>query len=453
MTVGACDPSHTEDSPNRNRWRRQLSRRPASTALAGCLLVRAGVGERTPGIRRQALPKRIAGSLAIALVCLEVIAPICWSQAALGPGPALLKETWDSYKHDFLTTDGQVLDYDGRGRDDTRSTGHQRTTSEGQAYALLRAVWMGDRREFRILWRWTQHHLQVRDDHLFAWLGTRESGRAWHLDSTSAASDADEDIALALVFAGHRWRDPTYLSAARLVLDGIWVSEVARLKGEYFLTAGDWATSDSLGVVVNPSYFAPYAYRIFAREDPDHPWSGLVATSYKALERCTRSTLGESKSSGLPPNWCVLNRRTGAARPFPVDAGTDYGYDAFRVMWRVGLDRLWYGSRDAGRYLRSSDYLRQQWSKKGWLAAQYRHDGATANGGWEDPTIYGGDIGDFLSTDSAAATSLLHEKLLNSFRRDGDAAYWGDRWSYYQQNWVWFGVAMASGRLQNLARD
>jgi endoglucanase len=381
---------------------------------------------------------------------MEVLTLVC--QPAAAELSTLLHETWTSYKHDFVTREGQVLDYDGQSPRDSESSGHQRTTSEGQSYAMLRAVWMGDRREFDLLWKWTQEHLQVRRDHLFAWLGTRGSGGAWHLDSSSAASDADEDIALALIFAGHRWRNASYLAEARAVMDGIWRSEVTQVDGRPVLSAGDWGASDPTGVVVNPSYFAPYAYRIFAREDPSHPWLDLVGTSYLALERCTRSTLGESRSSGLPPNWCVLNRRTGDPDPFPVYASTDYGYDAFRVMWRVALDRLWFGSQDARHYLEMTDYLSQQWSRQGWLAAQYRHDGA-ASGGWEDPTVYGGDIGYFLATDSAAANSLLRGKLLMSYRRDGDAAYWGDRWSYYQQNWVWFGVAMASGHLRNLATN
>jgi endoglucanase len=403
-----------------------------------------------PKPRLTAAMRPIAGVLAVVLMCTEIFALVCGR-----PGPssvaALLQETWTSYKGDFITRDGQVLDYVGRGRYDSDSDGRLRTTSEGQSYGMLRAVWMGDRHEFQLIWDWTRKRLQVRDDHLFAWLATRDSDGVWRLDSTSSATDADEDIALALVFAGHRWRDPTYLSAARQVLDGIWRSEVTRIGGTYFLTAGDWAPGSDLGAVVNPSYFAPYAYRIFAREDSEHPWSALVASSYEALERCTHSTLGHSKSSGLPPNWCVLNRSGGGAQAFPVDQGTDYGYDAFRVMWRVGLDGIWYRSAEARHYLGSSGYLRQQWNRQRWLAAQYRHDGAAAYGGWEDPTVYGGDIGNFLTTDAAAATSVLQEKLLVSFHRSRDAAYWGDRWSYYQQNWVWFGVAMASDRLPNLA--
>jgi endo-1,4-beta-D-glucanase Y len=403
-----------------------------------------------PKLYSVATRRRIAGTLAIFLVCLQVLALVCRPPSIPHVAP-LLQQTWDSYKSDFITGNGQVRDFISRGQDETNYRGPQRTTSEGQSYGMLRAVWMGDRREFDLVWGWTRKHLQVRHDHLFAWLGTREQGGRWQLESRSSASDADEDIALALIFAGHRWKEKAYISAARLVLDGIWRSEVTRIGGRYYLTAGDWASTYERGAVVNPSYLAPYAYRVFAAEDPRHPWAALISTSYDVLDKCTHSTLGESRSRGLPPNWCVLDRRGAGARPFPVDQGTDYGYDAFRVMWRVALDGIWFGSPEARRYLNATGYLRQQWSRNGWLAAQYRHDGAAASGGWEDPTVYGGDIGSFLTTDPPAAASVFREKLLVSFHRAGGAAYWGDRWSYYQQNWVWFGVALAGGQLPNLA--
>jgi hypothetical protein len=30
--------------------------------------------------------------------------------------------------------------------------------------------------------------------------------------------------------------------------------------------------------------------------------------------------------------------------------------------------------------------------------------------------------------------------------------FWGNRYSYYEQNWLWFGLALARGQLPNLAR-
>ncbi len=65
------------------------------------------------------------------------------------PRPALLTAAWIGYKHRFIQPDGRVIDFQ---RD-------QVTTSEGQSYAMLRAVWMDDRPTFDLTWRWTQDNL------------------------------------------------------------------------------------------------------------------------------------------------------------------------------------------------------------------------------------------------------------------------------------------------------
>src|ERR1700674_5745842 len=51
------------------------------------------------------------------------------------PRPSLLAAAWSGYKDCFIQPDGRVIDFQ---RD-------QVTTSEGQSYAMLRAVWMNDR--------------------------------------------------------------------------------------------------------------------------------------------------------------------------------------------------------------------------------------------------------------------------------------------------------------------
>jgi len=65
------------------------------------------------------------------------------------PRPALLAAAWSGYKDRFIQPDGRVIDLQ---RD-------QVTTSEGQSYAMLRAVWMNDRPTFDMTWRWTQDNL------------------------------------------------------------------------------------------------------------------------------------------------------------------------------------------------------------------------------------------------------------------------------------------------------
>lgn len=411
-------------------------------------LRRRGYGDRVR------IPRRGAGSsVARVLVCalsLQVALVAC-SPPQLLSARSLLASTWRGYQRDFITTDGQVLTplaFSGWFR--SEHVRHMQTTSEGQAYALLRAVWVGDRDLFDRVWRWTREHLLVRPDHLPAWLWAPDENDNWGVAGAGSASDADEDLALALVFAGHRWHNPEYLLEARAILNDIWSIEVVLNRGTYYLTAGDWASGYWAGIVVNPSYLAPYAYRIFAKEDPGHPWAELADSSYRALRACTWA-LGEMDGVGLPPNWCLIDRVNGHASPFATPEGDVYGYDAFRVMWRVALDAVWYQAPAARRYLEDSDYLRRQWARHGWLAAEYHHDGTTAYKPWEDPSAYGANIGNFVVTDSRAALALMQEKLMASYHTQSGLAYWGDRWNYYQQNWAWFGVALASGELRNLA--
>ena len=95
-----------------------------------------------------------------------------------------LSALWSFYKQTYIQN-GRVVSLDENGI----------TTSEGQGYAMLRAVWSNDRATFNTVWAWTKQQLQVRDDKLFAW-----KWKGTVLDRNSA-TDADTDIALALILA------------------------------------------------------------------------------------------------------------------------------------------------------------------------------------------------------------------------------------------------------------
>ena len=357
--------------------------------------------------------------------------------AAPTPDPqvvSVLGQAWDGYKQAFIQPDGRVVDPSRGGI----------TTSEGQSYALLRAVWMGDRRTFDTAWHWTAQNLQVRGDGLFASLWGNGG-----VQDHNTASDADSDIALALLYAGRRFGDASYTTAAGSVLAGIWKVDVTSVDGMNVLTGGNWAATQATpGPVINVSYFAPYAYRSFARADPAHPWMALVDSSYTMLERCTAATLGGTTSAGLPPNWCAVDRSTGQVVSFPqIQGANQYGYDAFRVMWRVAVDALWNHEPRAHAYLSRHDFLRTRWTAAHVLDPVYGHDGAVV-AGYDDPTIYGGDIGNFLVTDPGGAVQIK-QRLLSSFHPESPA-HFGDPTNYFEQNWVWFGLALAGGALPDL---
>ena len=374
------------------------------------------------------------------------VAPLQHAIAVVGTAtareiPRLLRSTWQGYKTDEIQSDGRVIDHGRAGV----------STSEGQSYALLRAVWMDDRPTFARVWTWTQDNLGVRSDKLFGYLWGRRGDGRWTILDTASATDADEDIALALVFAARRWHDDTYLQQARAIMQDIWRVEVVVVHGAPYLTAGSWAPAYTKpGPALNPSYFAPYAYRIFAGIDPAHQWPRLVDSSYHALVACSLSPLRSGGSVGLPPNWCAIRRATGAVAPITAIKQADiYGYDAFRVMWRVALDSLWNREPRAKAYLDGSAFLRQQWRRKGMLSA-YTHTGAVV-GAPDVPLFYGADIGAFVVSDPTAARAITTRKLLPLFHQQDGVAYWDQRYSYYEQNWIWFGVAMVGDALPNLA--
>jgi endo-1,4-beta-D-glucanase Y len=346
----------------------------------------------------------------------------------------VLQEAWTGYKQGFIGPDGRVAD----------PTRGGITTSEGQSYALLRAVWMNDRATFDQVWHWTSANLLSRGDGDFASLWGNGT-----VQDRNSASDADSDIALALLYAGTRFGASTYTDAGRAVLAGMWHADVVAIGGMNVLTAGNWASAQqSPGPVLNPSYFAPYAYRTFARADRGHPWLTLVDSTYTMLDRCTSATLGGKVSAGLPPNWCAIDRATGQLVSFPQITGSDnYGYDAFRVMWRVAVDARWNGEQRARDYLSRHDFLRARWAAAQRLDPVYAHDG-TVVAGYDDPTVYGGDIGCFLDIDPAAATQV-EQRLLSSFQAAAPA-HFGDPGNYFEQNWAWFGLALASGLATNL---
>jgi endo-1,4-beta-D-glucanase Y len=375
--------------------------------------------------------------------------------SALGPAGTLrpgatiesdfgvLQATWEGYKRSFVTDAGRVAD-PSRGGD---------TTSEGQSYALLRAVWLDDRGTFDTIWTWTRDHLRTRGDALLSWLWHSDGRGGGQITDRHSASDADEDTALALLMAAGRWNDGTAAAEARRMIADIWAKEVAPLRGQPFLAAGDWAAAQlQPGPVINPSYLAPYAYRIFAGVDPEHEWSTLVTTSYDVLQKCAAAPLQETRSAGLPPNWCAVDRTNGAIASFPTIAGADdYGYDAFRVMWRVALDDRWFDSPRAHAFLSSMDFLRSQWHQRGHLAAVYSHEGSAIRRA-EDLAVLGGDLAAFLGVDDDSARAIDSELRGAVVQESASRAHFRDAGDYYEQNWAWFGIALAAGALPDLAR-
>jgi endo-1,4-beta-D-glucanase Y len=359
----------------------------------------------------------------------------------------MLESTWLAYKTNYVEN-GTYRTLD-KQRDNV-------TTSEGQSYTMMRAVWMGDKETFDGAWKWTKENIYHADDHLFAWLwGKLPNGKYGVLTAQSGentASDADENIALSLVFAYARWQDPAYLQSARSIINDIWDKEVIEINGVPYLAADNIEkTSLSQTAAINPSYLEPAAYKIFARIDPSHPWDSLANSSYSLLQKSMQQTLGSATSAGLPPNWISINKTTGALTPL-VSATTDtnFGFDAMRVPFNLALDWQWFADPRDKQILSSMSFLGSQWKKNQMISSVYSHDGSVVQSS-EAAAIYGGTIGYFQIGDQSDASTVYQTKLLYLYNPGANA--WKETLSYYDDNWAWFGIGLYNNLLPNLAAN
>ena len=357
---------------------------------------------------------------------------------------ATLQILWEDYKNNYLDkTTLRAVD---------KQSGNI-TTSEGQSYTLLRAVWVDDEDTFDKVFSWTAANMQHKNNHLFSWLyGNLGNGTYGILSSkggNNSATDADTDIAMALLFGYSRWGNVNYLNEAKLIVGDIWQNEVITVGTTSYVVADDLENKSLDNILINPSYFAPYAYRIFSKVDPQHNWMSLVDSSYRVLQITSSSSLDKNSSAGLPPNWVLFNRNTKTFSPaVSLSGSSDFSFDALRVPWRIAIDYEWFKDSRAKTYLDTLSFFSLEWKLRKSLASSYSHDGTVIDIG-EAPAMYGGVIGYFKDSDSVFANEIYSLKLKALFNPDSNSFIYP--LSYYDANWVWFGIGLYTNLLPNLS--
>src|SRR5262245_32122619 len=125
---------------------------------------------------------------------------------------------WAAYTSWFM--DGQIRVID-------RDSG-DRTTSEGQAYAMFFTLVANDRERFDKLLRWTELNLADGDlsARLPAWLWGRGADDRWDVLDDNSASDADVWMAYTLFEAGRAWGVPRYTRLAESIATRVANEEV-----------------------------------------------------------------------------------------------------------------------------------------------------------------------------------------------------------------------------------
>jgi hypothetical protein len=189
-------------------------------------------------------------------------------------------------------------------------------TSEAMGYGMLIAAAMGDKTAFDLFWKYVKANG-----------GSGVGGLMnWKNGESGSASDADADIAYALLMANAQWSSGGYLTPANDMAAAILSKDIVN----NVVRGG----SSFQGAPFNASYFAPAAYRKFTG------FGTVITTNFGLV-----TTNVNAATKGVPTDWAD------PASGNPSDHGsaqvtseiTDgangaMGYDAARVPWRLALD-------------------------------------------------------------------------------------------------------------------
>jgi len=297
------------------------------------------------------------------------------------------------------------------------------TVSEGIGWGMLFMVLLANetnynQQYFDGLWQYYQHY--ANETGLMSWK-ISASGEVLGRDS---ATEADENVAMALLYAAKQWpaREINYAQEAKLLISRILSYEVEART--YVVKPGaGWGGSS----VTNPAYFDTAYYRLWAAFDKK--WLRVAGRAENIYE-----IFYEKFKTGLLPDWCSIKGQQ-------TYLGFDYTYDACQVPLKIGLDYLWHGQNK--KYL---DKLTQ------WLRKKTNDDPAKIVDGYK---LDGQTIGQYHNAAFvgplavAAMASTEHQAWLNKLYEHLAAMGTGGRWGYYPDTLRVMSLIILSGNMPN----
>jgi endoglucanase len=343
---------------------------------------------------------------------------------------------WQAYSQRFLDDQGRVID---------RSAG-DRTTSEGEAYAMFFALVDNDRTRFDKLLRWTQDNLAQGDlaAHLPAWAWGKTSNGEWKALDANSAADADLWMAYTLLEAGRLWHDARYDNLGRKMAAQIASDEVVLAPGvgTTVLPGPHGFHPDPDEFILNPSYWPLPILTRLAKELPQGPWAAVVA-SLPAL-------VGGENGSGYAMDWVAAGPEGihPVAPPSPPSAGQRNlepggSFDAIRVY-------LWLGIADP-----STPGERAMLDALPAMARLLKTPGAPplevdARGNVvqpDGPVGFSAAVEPYLLAEGANAAAKVQSDRLLALR-DPKTGLYGAAPAYYDQNLVLFSTGWSEERFR-----
>ncbi|MCG8430225.1 MAG: glycosyl hydrolase family 8 [Candidatus Omnitrophica bacterium] len=371
-------------------------------------------------------------SLMIILILLITIILVAKRFFIRGPSEVLVK-SYGGYKRFFLHYDRIVRKEDGA------------VTSDAQALAMLRAVWMNDKNTFNRLFAWTDHNLSrarlrrgVNDQmNAYRW-------RHGEIDDMDPNLSADLDYALALILAHRRWGKTQGSpgvglqkfgkKANGILKDILTLFAFQTLDGRWYLSAEVLDSQQKYEKYpLNTSVFSPAHFKIFYEHTGNDRWLDLVETSYHVLSEISKPSKTYA-SVGLFPDWCAVGA---SGKLYVWEARSfDSGWESVRIPYRLALDYHWFGSVEAADILKGfAQFARLHWRDKGLIYCEYTIDGRVKSE-YEDAVFYGAYYYAFKILGLPEEDDLF-EVLRSRLKRFDDYWIWEDDFAYITNGYVW----------------
>ena len=357
----------------------------------------------------------------------------------------IMKNTWTGFKHYFIAADGRVM-----------RPAENDTVSEGQAYAMLRAVWLNDKETFDKCYRWTEKNMSRR-------LKNQDSLLGWHwkdggITDWMPASDADIDYAASLIFAHSRWgkNQPKdlrpYSKTAGQMLGDILEKETFRTKSGrlYFSPWIIEKTDETRTFPLNPSYFSPAQFRVFHEFSPDNRWLELVDTTYFMLENLSVEFNGK-KGIGLFPDWCSVDNND-LFLPLE-DKNSGFGHEAIRVLFRISLDYLWNKEHKAKMIIdrKITPFIESEFKRQRAVYCEYAYDGTPVKK-YENPGFYSCYASAIMASNSRFIDRLA-DKNQNYLKKNNGFWTYQNNTDYYTNCLGWLYDGLKSEIIINLFKE
>jgi endoglucanase len=340
---------------------------------------------------------------------------------------------WEKYTQRFMDAQGRVIDH----------SEQDRTTSEGQSYAMFFALVDNDRPRFDKLLQWTEANLAGGDltTRLPAWSWGQAPDGSWKALDPHSAADSDIWIAYSLLEAGRLWHEPRYEALGKSVAARVAQEEVVFVPGlGATLIAGNSGFHPSPDTwILNPSYLPLPVLTRLAAALPDGPWVSVIASMGPMLAR--------GSGSGWAMDWVAAGSSIRAiATPgefvaAKANAPILGSYDAIRVYLWLGISApATPGRADLLSYLPGmANYLKTQ----GAPPSKVDSNGRVVDSA--SPVGFSAAVAPYLAAMGMASQAKTQMDRVAE-AKDSSTGLYGNDARYYDQNLVLFSMGWAEER-------